>query len=120
MDTLTCKSKGGVFDPRTKKCHTKKWNKVVTNIPSIPGDKKWLEDRYYLNNKLQFKIKHKSPNTELAKICLQQAISSRYSEKPINYYIKFMDSLPAKERKEILQDDEITKLIDTINRYHLG
>ena len=119
MDSLTCKSKGGVFDLKTRTCHTKKYNKVVTNIPSVPGNKRFLEDRYYLNDILQFKINHKSQNTELAKMYLQQAISSRYSEKPIRGYIKFMDSLPAKERKEILLDDEVTKLVDVINRYEL-
>ena len=120
MDVLSCKSKGGVFDSRTSKCHIKRYNKIVSNVPNVPGGKTWYEDRYYLNGKLQFKIKHKSQNTELAMMFLQQAISNRYSETPINEYIKFMDSLPAKERKGILQDEELTKLIDSINRYELG
>ena len=71
MDILACKSKGGVFDQRTSKCHVKKWNKLVSNVPSVPGNKKWLEDKYYLNDRLQFKIKHKSNNTELAMMFLQ-------------------------------------------------
>ena len=120
MDVLACKSKGGIFDPRTNKCHIKKYDKIVSNVPNVPGEKIWYEDRYYLDNKLQFKIKHKSQNTELAKMFLQQAIYQRYSEVPINEYTKFMDSLPTKERKEILQDEEITKLVDLINRYELG
>jgi len=123
MDALTCKNKGGVFDQRTGKCHTQKWNKVVTNVPNPytqrPENQIWYEDRYYLDDRLQFKIVHKSQNTELAMMFLMQAISNRYSEKPINEYIKFMDSLPAKERKTILRDDEITKLVDTINKYDL-
>jgi hypothetical protein len=59
-------------------------------------------------------------NKETAKAFLQLAINQRNSELPIQKYIEFMDLLPKQERNRILLDKDITKLIDTINRYHLG
>lgn len=59
-------------------------------------------------------------NKETAKMFLQLAINQRNSELPINAYIKFMDLLPEKERNRILLDKDITRMIDTINRCHLG
>lgn len=59
-------------------------------------------------------------NKETAKTFLQLAINQRNSEVFIKTYIEFMDLLPESERNRILLDEDITKLIDTINRYHLG
>ena len=58
-------------------------------------------------------------NKVIAEGYLRQAISNRYSEGPMREYIKFMDSLDKEMRNKILLDKEITKLIDTINRYSL-
>ena len=58
-------------------------------------------------------------NKVIAQAFLQQAIQHRYSEKPINQYIKFMNDLSKKERDKILSNKKTTKLIDTINNYHL-
>ena len=58
----------------------------------------------------------KGENKTVAMTCLKMAIQNRCSEVPINHYIKFMDSLPKKERNEILKDDDITRLVDRINR----
>jgi len=59
-------------------------------------------------------------NKVIAQAFLQQAIQHKYSEKPINQYIKFMNNLSKKEKDKILSDNKTTKLIDTINKYHLG
>ena len=55
-------------------------------------------------------------NKVIAHTCLKMALQHKCSEIPINYYIKFMDSLPKGERKKILLDKETTKLIDKLNR----
>jgi len=59
-------------------------------------------------------------NKVIAQSFLKQSIQHRYSEKPINQYIKFMNDLSKKERDKILSDKKTTQLIDTINKYHLG
>jgi len=59
-------------------------------------------------------------NKVIAQAFLQQAIQHKYSEKPISQYIKFMNNLSKKEKDKILSDNKTTKLIDTINKYHLG
>jgi hypothetical protein len=56
-------------------------------------------------------------NKVIAMAMLKLAIQHRYSETPINTYIKFMDKLSKKERNKILSDKKITVLIDKINRY---
>ena len=55
-------------------------------------------------------------NKVIAHAYLKQAIQHKYSEKPINNYIKFMDSLSKAERDKILSDKATTKLIDRINK----
>ena len=55
-------------------------------------------------------------NKVIAQAMLKLAIQHPYSERPINQYIKFMDSLSKNERKSILLDKKTTALIDKINR----
>jgi len=59
-------------------------------------------------------------NKEIVISLLKLAIQQKNSELPINAYIKFMDLLPKEERDTLLLDNDITKLIDTINRYHIA
>ena len=54
-------------------------------------------------------------NKEVVEAMLKEAIYQRNSEISIQNYIKFMDSLDKTERKTILLDKTITKLIDKIN-----
>ena len=57
---------------------------------------------------------------QIAKEYLKNAILYRYSEIPINEYIRFMDTLTKEKREEIYLNPEITKLIDNINGYTEG
>ena len=57
---------------------------------------------------------------QIAKEYLKNAILYRYSEIPINEYIRFMDGLPKYKREKIFFNPEITKLIDNINEYTDG
>jgi hypothetical protein len=75
-------------------------------LPSISKNVNWNKNNY-------------ETNKVIAEGYLHQAISNRYSEKPMREYIKFMDSLDKETRDKILLDKEITKLIDKINRYSL-
>jgi hypothetical protein len=56
-------------------------------------------------------------NKQIAIEHLNYALKYPNSEIGINNYIRFMDSLPEYERKEILLSIEITELIDKINGY---
>ena len=59
-------------------------------------------------------------NLQIAKEYLNNAILYRYSERPINEYIRFMDTLTEYDREEIYLNPDITKLIDNINQYTEG
>ena len=54
-------------------------------------------------------------NKVIAHAYLKQALQHRYSDIPINSYIKFMNDLSKVEREKILTNRETTKLIDKIN-----
>ena len=59
-------------------------------------------------------------NLQIAKEYLKNGILYRYSEHVIKEYIRFMDTLKEEERKEILLNPEISKLVDKINKFTDG
>lgn len=56
-------------------------------------------------------------NIKIAKLMLEQAIHQRDDEIPLKTYIDFMNTLPEIEREKILNNVEIKKLIEKINKY---